>query len=399
MTHRSQSTLIYNAKLLGTPHHPGEIGWLYCSGGTIVEVGTGSPPKSHLTGSHSIDVAQNWVSPGFIDMHVHGGDGLDVMDGSEQAILGIGRFHAKHGTTGWLPTTMTASFAQTKAAVDAVRGAVLRDEAQSGAKILGIHLEGPFISPLKAGAQNPNEIRNPDRDFLTSLFRGHTAPGLAKVTIAPELTGALEMIRELREQGVIVSLGHTNATYREAYEAILAGATHATHMYNAMPSIHHREGGATLACLLEDSVICELIADGEHVSDEAIKLLLKVKGKNRISLITDAMCATGKSDGRYRFGGHEVEVRDGRPLLAGTETLAGSTLTLDRALFHMVTRIGVPLVEAVNMVSTTPARELGLGDVLGQIRSGAMADLVFLDESLRVSRTLIRGEQVYCREP
>jgi N-acetylglucosamine-6-phosphate deacetylase len=394
---QGQSLLIRNAKLL-TKTHVMDIGWLHVENGKIVGLGSGEPPVSlsKSMSAHLIDAQGQWAVPGFIDIHVHGADGFAVMDGATGSIAAIGRFHAGHGTTGWLPTTLTAPVSELEKSIQAVEAVRADENSHHGAEILGLHLEGPFISPEKIGAQNPDFVHAPSLDVMQRLT--NLAPGLIKkVTIAPEREGALDMIRWLTQVGVISSIGHTDGTFAQTMRGIEAGATHATHLFNAMRGIHHREGGVVGACLLSGQVVCELIADGHHVDVEVMKLIVQTKGKHHIALITDAIAATGKPAGNYQLGGLDIIVQDGKSVLADGHTLAGSTLTMDVAVSNMVRKVGVSLSDAIEMASTVPARELGLESSKGAIAIGYDADLVLLDESLTVTRTIVNGREVFCR--
>ncbi|GMA51609.1 N-acetylglucosamine-6-phosphate deacetylase [Alicyclobacillus contaminans] len=395
MTVQNASLLLKNARLV-TGAATCQAGWIRLERGMITEVGDGKPPEDMERAVETVDVDGEWVVPGFIDLHVHGADGAEVMDGTPAALRRIGRFHARHGTTGWLPTTLTAPVASILQSLQAARRVQQSPSPDDGARILGVHLEGPFISPRKVGAQNPAHVLAPSVEVMRAFE--HVSPGLVKkVTLAPEQPGALALVHWLRERGIIPSIGHTEGTFAEIVRAMEAGATQATHLFNAMTGLHHREGGAAGACLLADDVTCELIADTLHVHPDVMRLVVRVKGPDRIALITDAIAATGRPDGRYRLGELEIVVTEGKSLLKDGHTLAGSTLTMDAAVRNMVSRVGVSLEDAVIMASTTPARELGLGDRKGAIAVGYDADLVVLDENLTVARTFVQGREVYCR--
>ncbi|MCL6632800.1 MAG: N-acetylglucosamine-6-phosphate deacetylase [Alicyclobacillus herbarius] len=369
-----------------------EDAFIRVTGGIIREVGTGASPYDWAC--PVIDGQGSWLLPGFIDMHVHGGNGADVMDGSVKSVERIGRFHAAHGTTAWLPTTLTASENRLMKALDAVRQA--SDEARLIPTILGVHLEGPFIAPNRRGAQNPEFIQAPSVAVTESLMQ--RAPGLVRcMTLAPERPGGLDLVRWLGQRQVLVSMGHTDASSDLAEAAIEAGVRRATHLFNGMRGLHHREGGPVTAALLDERVVCEVIADGQHVTWDVLKLVVKVKGPDGITLITDAMAAAGQPDGVYDLGGLPVEVKAGRACLAGTEQLAGSTLTMDQAVRNMAAKVGVSLPDVVRMASTTPARQLGLVDCKGDIAAGMDADFVLMDESMSVLATWVQGCEVYRR--
>lgn len=396
--------LLKNARLL-TQNETLGVGWLEIENGKITAFGPGEPAaeRAHSLTAATLDLEGQWLLPGFIDIHVHGADGAEVMDGTPEAIYQIGRFHARYGTTGWLPTTLTSSIdalEQSLRSVQAVRDtqqSVRMAASETGATVLGVHLEGPFISPGKIGAQNPDFVLTPGIDVMKRL--ANVAPGLVKkVTIAPERPGSLDVIRWLHEHAIVASIGHTDGTYEDTVRGIEAGARHATHLFNAMRGLHHRDGGVVGACLLSDEVLCELIADGHHVDPEVIKLVVRLKGAHGIALITDAISATGKANGCYQLGGLDIIVKDGKSVLSDGHTLAGSTLTMDGAVRNMVNRVGVSLQDAVAMASATPARELGLAGSKGAIAVGYDADLVVLDEALTVTRTFVGGREVFCRQ-
>ncbi|GMA62706.1 N-acetylglucosamine-6-phosphate deacetylase [Alicyclobacillus fastidiosus] len=394
MTQTSSAFAIYNARLV-LEGAVVENGWLSVENGVIRDLGEGNLPEALIRDSFtSIDAGGQWIFPGFIDLHIHGGDGYEVMDGTVKAIDAVGRFHATRGTTGWLPTTLTAPIDALERALSASHEASLRQEG--GAQILGVHLEGPFISPDKCGAQNPEYVIPPSIELLERLTG--IANGLVKkVTIAPERDGALEAIRWMSSRGIIPSIGHTDGTLAQTLAGVRAGARHATHLFNAMRGLHHREGGTVGAALLSDDVICELIADGHHVDVDVMKLVYDVKGREKLVLITDAMTAAGKPDGEYKLGELDVIVEDGVAVLKEGHNLAGSTLTMDAAVRNMVRLVGVNPWDAAHMAALVPARELGLQDRKGSVAVGKDADLVMMDESLQVVATWVAGRQVFQR--
>ena len=337
------------------------------------------------------------VVPGFIDVHIHGAAGCDVMDSSEQALAVITRGVSTHGTTSLLATTVTASEESTRGAVEAVAAWMQRPASEgtrsissdiSSAEILGVHFEGPFISRARRGVHPEQWIMSPSISLFQRLLAA--AKGTARIlTLAPELPGAPELIAEALREGVIVSLGHTDASYAEAMAAISCGARHAAHVFNAMRPFAHRETGVLGAILTSPGVSAELIADGVHVDDAAIRILLGTKGPQGLILVSDGTAATGMPDGKYRLGTQEVSVAGG--VVRNAEgKLAGSTLTLDRALRHMVA-LGIPLREVLPMLTSNPARLLGLKASKGCLDAGADADLVLLDDQLQVSGVMTRG--------
>ena len=333
------------------------------------------------------------VVPGFIDVHIHGAAGYDVMDSSAEALAAITACVAARGTTSLVSTTVTASEESISGTAQAVaewmdRSARERAGGRLSAEILGIHFEGPFISPTRRGVHPEEWIVAPSVSLLRRLVAA--ARGKARIlTLAPELPGSAELIAEAVKAGLVVSLGHTDASYAEATEAISRGARHAAHVFNAMRPFAHRETGVLGAILTSPRVTAELIADGVHVDDVAMRILLAAKGTHGVILVSDGTAATGMPDGKYRLGNFEVSVAAG--VARNSEgKLAGSTLTLDRALRHMVA-LGIPLREALPMLTSNPARLLGLERRKGCLAAGADADLVLLDDQLHVAGVMTRG--------
>jgi N-acetylglucosamine-6-phosphate deacetylase len=331
--------------------------------------------------------------PGFIDMHVHGANGHDVMDADVKALRAISHALAAEGTTAFLATTMTADVSDIERALVAVRDFTLAGDADKGAAIVGVHLEGPFLAASKMGAQRGDKIIPPNL-ALVQHWQKISDNFIRLITLAPEQADCLPFIRYLVQQKIIASIGHTNATYAEAVAAIEAGCTHATHLFNAMRGMHQREPGAVTAALLSPSMMVELILDGVHLHPAIVDLTLRVKGKDKIILVTDAMRAKCLLDGCYDLGGQSVQVKDGRAELADG-TLAGSVLKMSTALQNMIAFTGCGLSDALKMTSENPARALGLFDKKGSIRVGKDADLVVLDAALEVVMTICSGEIKY----
>src|SRR5271169_410048 len=343
-------------------------------------------------GAREINAGRRTVAPGFVDVHIHGAGGHDVMEGTREALEIITATVATHGTTSLVATTVTASEKETRDSVAGIAHFILSTSEyparELSAEILGIHFEGPFISPARRGVHPAKWIVPPSRELLSLLLR--EARGTAQIlTLAPELPGALELIAAARKAGVVVSLGHTDATYEQAQAAIAAGASHAAHVFNAMRPFSHRGTGVIGAVLTSAKVSAELIADGVHVDEAAMRMLVELKTPERVILVSDGISATGMPDGKYQLGMFEVKVTGGVARNAEGK-LAGSTLTLDRALRNIVA-LGVPLPAALRMVTANPARQIGLGARKGVLGPGADADLVFLDEKLEVSGVMTRG--------
>jgi N-acetylglucosamine-6-phosphate deacetylase len=343
-------------------------------------------------GAREIHARGKTVVPGFVDVHIHGAGGHDVMEGSREALELVTATVAARGTTSLVATTVTASEKETRESVAGIAHFILNTSQfptrDLAAEILGIHFEGPFISPARRGVHPAKWILEPSSDVLSKLLA--EARGTAQIlTLAPELPGALDLISAARKAGLVVSLGHTDATYEQARAAIEAGASHAAHVFNAMRPFSHRGTGVIGAVLTSPGVTAELIADGVHVDEAAIRMLVELKTPERVILVSDGISATGMPDGNYRLGMLEVKVIKGVARDA-QDKLAGSTLTLDRALRNMVA-LGVPLSSALRMVTANPARQIGLRARKGVLAAGADADLVFLNDKLEVAGVMTRG--------
>jgi N-acetylglucosamine-6-phosphate deacetylase len=326
-----------------------------------------------------------WILPGFVDMHTHGGGGYTFTTGDAESARGAAGFHLRHGTTTLLASLVTAPHELMLAATKAY-GPLVADGT-----IGGIHYEGPYLSHARCGAQNPAHLREPSTVELSALLEAGQGT-VRMVTIAPELPGALDAIRLLVANGVVASVGHTDATYDQTRAAIEAGATAATHLFNGMRPVHHREPGPVLALLGAPGVTCELVADGVHLHDGTLAFAARTAGTARTALITDAMAAAGMADGEYDLGGQAVTVAGGVARLVRDGAIAGSTLTMDSALRRAV-HAGLSIVDAAVMAATTPARTLGLSGI-GALVRGQQADLVALDEDLSVLRVMRAGAWV-----
>ena len=338
------------------------------------------------------DLKEHIVAPGFIDLHVHGYEGHDATSGEVESLLSLAHSLVRHGVTAFIPATVTASHETILRAAKATAEAIkAQGRSLEGARILGLELEGPYINPERKGAQNPDFIRKPNWDEFLEYWNA-ACGRIRTITVAPELPGALEFIEKAVALGVVVSLGHTNASYEEAKAAIAAGATRATHLFNAMPPWHHRDPGVVIACLESPQVVVELICDLVHVAPAMFRLAWRLAGSLRTALITDAIEAGGLSDGTYTLGDLAVEVRGGVARLEDG-TLAGSTLTMDQAVRNAVA-VGIPLQDALIMASYTPARACGEPSI-GLIYPGSRADFVVLTpEELTLERVYVGGRRV-----
>ncbi|WP_135667592.1 N-acetylglucosamine-6-phosphate deacetylase [Halorhabdus rudnickae] len=340
----------------------------------------------------SLSVPDGIAVPGFVDTHVHGYAGHSV-EGDADALVGMAEGVVETGVTTLFPTTTSEGRSPLVAAAEATVTAGERDH--DGAAIAGLHLEGPYLNPDQRGAQDPNALRDPDLGELQEIAAA--ADGrLARITLAPELSGATEAVQWARERGLVVSAGHTAADYETASRSFDAGVSIATHLYNGMAGFHHREPGVLGTALTREDVTAELIADLIHLHPAAIELALATKGPEGCMLVTDAIAATGLPDGEYSLSELDVVVEDGVSRLPDG-TLAGSTLTMDDAVRNLVESVGVGLPTAVQMASAVPARAMGLRD-RGRLAPGLRGDVTILDSDLQVQATLVGGEIVYERE-
>jgi N-acetylglucosamine-6-phosphate deacetylase len=373
-------------------------GWIRLAGSVIDAVGPGDTREQP-----AVDLRGQWVLPGFVDVHVHGGGGASFTEGTIDEARRAAAFHRGHGTTTMLASLVTAPLAELE-----TRASMLAELADDGT-IAGLHLEGPFLSPARRGAQNPRHMLAPDVavfERLHAAARGH----LRVITLAPELPGATQLIEAATQAGVTVAVGHTDATADVTLAAIDVGATHATHLFNGMRPFHHREPGAVGALLDRDKVTCEVIADGVHLHDIAVRLAARAAGPGRLVLVSDAMAAAGMPDGRYQLGSMRVTVAGGVARLledpagpgqagdhgqagaaAQAGAIAGSTATLADVVRHAIAA-GLPVPDVAAAASTTPARVLSLGDRTGALRPGLAADLVVCGDDFRPSAVMRHGE-------
>ncbi|MBI4280509.1 MAG: N-acetylglucosamine-6-phosphate deacetylase [Armatimonadetes bacterium] len=340
----------------------------------------------------ALDAGEGILAPGYVDIHVHGGGGADAMDGTVEALATMARLHARHGTTAMLATVATGPWERIVRAVGAVREAAAQPpERWDGAQILGLHLEGPFINPGFKGAHPAEHIRVPTPELVEEIWE--SAGGTWRlVTLAPERWPAA-LLRHLMSRGVTVSIGHTAATYEQARAAVDAGARHVTHVFNAMVSWHHRKPGVLGVALTDDRVTAEVIADGIHVHPAGVRLALRAKGRERLVLVTDAVRAAGEPDGTYEMLGRTV-VASGGTVALPDGTLAGSALTMARAVANTAAFGGLPLASATALATLNPARVIGADGRKGRLAPGHDADLVVLDADGRVHLTVARGRVI-----
>jgi len=339
-------------------------------------------PEEEITSS-------GYIWPGLIDLHVHGAGGADVMDGTPQALQRISHTLASYGVTGFLATTVTMDKPHLEKALANVSDT---SSSLTGARTLGVHLEGPWICPAQRGAQNPEYIHDPqptDADWAMEASRGK----LRLVTVAPERAGAAALIENLHRQGVVVSAGHTSASFEQLMSAVEAGVSHITHVFNGMTGLHHREPGVAGAAMADDRVTVEVIGDGLHVHPAVIRLLCRTKPEDGLILISDGMRAVGQPDGVYDLGGLAVTAQQGKATLEDG-SLAGSLLTLDQAVRNTADYADIPLWKAVRMASLAPAKRLGLADELGSLQAGKRADLSLTDERGHILRVFSGGREI-----
>ncbi|PWW29538.1 N-acetylglucosamine 6-phosphate deacetylase [Cytobacillus oceanisediminis] len=339
--------------------------------------------------------AEHTISPGFIDVHIHGAGGSDTMDATQEALTTMASVLPAEGTTSFLATTITQEKEKIEAALSNAALYQKEQNTPGKAEIIGIHLEGPFINEKRGGAQPRNHILEPDIELFKRWQEAanHT---IKLITLAPEKANGYEFIRYLSENGVVASIGHSDAIFTEMEEAVKAGATHVTHLFNGMRGMHHREPGVAGAALLFKELIVEMIADGIHVRPEMIKLALNAKGHDGMILITDSMRAKCLKNGHYDLGGQDVTVENGQALLADG-TLAGSILKMKDSIKNMIEFTDITLLEAVRLASRNPAKQLNIYDRKGSISEGKDADLVILDENLEVAMTFCRGIKAFER--
>lgn len=377
--------LIRNVRLL-LDEEP-KAGALLIRNGQIESVYSGSR-CSDLSADYEIDGDGQILIPGMIDVHIHGAEGFDMMDGTICSVEAVSKACAKTGCTSFLATSVSSSLEDLLKMITNVKEL---SGSEPGAEIIGIHIEGPYLNVKRKGMQNERYLRHPDLEEMKTIMQ-KTGPLLRMVTLAPELPGGLEMISFLKEKGIIAAIAHSDATYDDAKQAFACGASHITHCFNGMRPIHHRDPGVIVAAFEESSVSVQAIVDDVHLHPAIVRLLYREKGPDKMVLITDALQAMGMGDGTYLFGGHEVRVMNGVASLEDG-TLASSTVTMNEALAKTI-KLGISLKDAVKMATQTPADILGLENK-GRIKSGADADLVLMNDNFEVLWTMVNGRIVY----
>jgi N-acetylglucosamine-6-phosphate deacetylase len=366
------------------------------TGDTITAV---SEKNIEVTDAEEIDAKGKFVAPGFIDIHVHGGGGHDFMDGTVEAFLTIAETHARYGTTSMLPTTLSASSEELIQTLDAYDAAFKQN--LKGAQFLGMHLEGPYFAMSQRGAQDPKYIRDPDPEEYREIIRRYAS--IKRWSAAPELKGAMEFGRYLKSKGILAAVAHTDAIYEDVVLAVENGYSLATHLYSGMSGVTRKNAfrfaGVIESAYILDEMDVEIIADGTHLPAPLLKLVYKIKGAHRTALITDAMRAAGMPPGESMLGslknGLKVIVEDDVAKLPDRSSFAGSVATADRLVRNMITKAEVPLPDAVRMMTSTPARILGVSNKKGALVPGMDADIILFDNQISIAQTLVQGRVVY----
>jgi len=386
----NHANLIFPAKLIRN-------GYLICENGRIAGYGEGR--FTSVSNDTEIDASGNYLSPGFIDIHTHGAGGSDFMDNTIEAYLKIAQTHAKYGTTSLLPTTLASSNDELYKTLEVYKDAKVKNKR--GATFLGLHLEGPYFSYEQRGAQDPKYLRNPHPDEYNAIL--NFSDDIVRWSLAPELDGSLAFGKELRLRGILASIAHTNAIYEEVLEAFEVGFTHMTHLYSAMSTVTRRNAfryaGAVEAAYLIDDMTVEIIADGVHLPKPLLQFVYKFKGPDKIALCTDSMRGAGMPDGESILGsienGQKVIIEDGVAKMPDRSGFAGSVATTDRLVRTMIEVADVSLVDAVKMMTLTPARIIGVDSRKGSLEIGKDADLVIFDNRISIQKTIVQGEIIY----
>lgn len=394
--------IITNGKII-VPNKPIEEGTVVCEEGKITAILEKSDtfPLQEPIDTEIIDAKGNYVSPGFIDIHIHGGGGYDFMDGTVEAYLGAAETHAKYGTTSLLPTTLAGSFEELMKTFSVYQTA--KQKNTKGAAFLGLHLEGPYFSYNQRGAQDPKYLRNPDTNEYNQIL--DASDDIVRWSLAPELEGAIEFGKVLTSKNILPSIAHSDAIYEQVVEAYHAGFTHITHLYSAMSTITRRNAfryaGIVEAAYLIDDMTVEIIADGVHLPKPLLQFVYKFKGPDKTALCTDAMRGAGMPDGESILGslekGQKVIIEDGVAKLPDRTAFAGSVATTDRLVRTMVNVAEVPLMDAIRMMTLIPARILKITDRKGSLEIGKDADITIFDENINVSYTILSGNVIYKR--
>jgi len=379
--------LIKNARVI-TPVAAWPQGWLLCRAGRIAALGSGEVPDFN-NGVETIDARGLTLLPGFIDLHVHGAVGHEAMDANPDGLRAMARFYAQHGVAAFLTATWTDSRARITAALETV--AELRGPQPEGATLLGVYLEGPYLNPVRCGAQSTTHIRRAERDEALAFL---DSGAIRLVALAPEFEENHWLISECARRGITVSAAHTAATYDEVRHAVALGLTHATHTYNAMTGLHHREPGTLGAVMASPEISAELIADNIHVHPASMAILYRAKGPDRLVLVSDAIRAAGMPEGEFQIDERTVMLRDGAIRLPDG-TLAGSGLTMERALHNLIEATGEPVETLWKTSSLNPARAIHIADRKGSLEAGKDADLVLVDDQITVHLTVTEGRVAF----
>ncbi|WP_409302693.1 N-acetylglucosamine-6-phosphate deacetylase [Peribacillus sp. SCS-155] len=389
---KTDSLLLYNAQVY-LEEQVIDDGFVYIQDGAIVSAGPiALMPKDDAIKKTELEQGSK-IIPGFIDVHIHGAAGADTMDGTKDALETIATQLPAEGTTSFLATTITQGKDRINQALKNVAKYLQTDNLPGKAEILGVHLEGPFINPSKKGAQPENHIINPDLKLFDE-WQKESGDSIRLVTSAPEQQNGISFIKHLTEKGIISSIGHSDATFEQVKDAVAAGSTHVTHLFNGMRGLHHREPGLAGAAILMEKLKAEIIADGVHVSPEMVKLAVKAKGTDGVILITDSMRAKCLKNGHYDLGGQDVTVADGKALLSDG-TLAGSILKMIDSVSNIIEFTGLELEDAIMMASVNPAKQLGIYNRKGSISPGKDADIAILNQQNNVVLTYCRGKEAY----